>query len=525
MALFGDSLLLDAIVIVSGLLLLAHLYFRHKFSYWEKRGVPFARPTTLFGNFKECFLQRESVGQFMQRMYNEGAGKRFFGIYVFGRPAIVLRDPELIKIILVKDFNIFYDRLVHSNTKTDPLSNNLFLLKGPAWKYLRFKMTPLFTPFRVKQMSPLIFTCAEQLREYLENNDKTKKIIEAKEVCGKFATDVITSCAFGIGSNCLLDPNAEFREFGRKIFDFSVYRSFEFMSTFMLPLVVKVMNVKFFSDETTKFLRKAFWDTIKEREEKNIERADFLQMLIQLKNNEKNEAKSKADKNGTRNDIADEMDAAIDFKGDILVAQAAIFFTAGFEANAAVIAFILYELAMQPHLQTRLREEILDAMDKNEGTLTYEAVRDMEYLHMVVSEVLRKYPPMPILDRVPNRDYVIPGTNITIEKGTAVYVPLLGLHMDPDVYPDPEHFDPERFSETNRTTRHPFMYLPFGEGPKNCIGRLFGLIAVKLGIASVIGKFEVSPCAETPRSMHLNPKAMVLAAKGGIPLKCTRLSD
>ncbi|KDR24549.1 hypothetical protein L798_15032 [Zootermopsis nevadensis] len=159
-----------------------------------------------------------------------------------------------------------------------------------------------------------------------------------------------------------------------------------------------------------------------------------------------------------------------DFKGDILVAQAAIFFTAGFEANAATIAFILYELAMQPHLQTRLREEVLDAMDKNEGTLTYDGVRDMEYLHMVVSEVVRKYPPMPILDRVPNRDYVIPGTNITIEKGTAVYVPLLGLHMDPAVYPGPEHFDPERFSEKNRTTRHPFMYLPFGEGPKNCIG-------------------------------------------------------
>jgi cytochrome P450 len=74
-----------------------------------------------------------------------------------------------------------------------------------------------------------------------------------------------------------------------------------------------------------------------------------------------------------------------DFKGDILVAQAAIFFTAGFEANAAIISFTFYELAMQPYIQTRLREEILDVVDKNEGKLTYEAIRDMEYLHMVVS--------------------------------------------------------------------------------------------------------------------------------------------
>jgi cytochrome P450 family 6 len=74
-----------------------------------------------------------------------------------------------------------------------------------------------------------------------------------------------------------------------------------------------------------------------------------------------------------------------EFEGDIVVAQAAIFFTAGFESNASTTSFTLYELAMQPHLQTRLRAEILDVLDKNDGQLTYEAVRDMEYLHMVIS--------------------------------------------------------------------------------------------------------------------------------------------
>jgi cytochrome P450 family 6 len=83
---------------------------------------------------------------------------------------------------------------------------------------------------------------------------------------------------------------------------------------------------------------------------------------------------------------------------------------------------------------------------------------------------------LPILDRVAGTDYVIPGTNITIEKGTTVYVPLLGLHMDPDMFPDPDHFDPERFSKENRRTRHPFTYLPFGEGPKYCIGRHYFLV-------------------------------------------------
>ena len=94
----------------------------------------------------------------------------------------------------------------------------------------------------------------------------------------------------------------------------------------------------------------------------------------------------------------------------------------------------------------------------------------------LLTETLRKVPVLPILDRVAGTDYVIPGTNITIEKGTTVYVPLLGLHMDPDVYPDPDFYDPERFSEENRKTRHPFTYLPFGEGPKYCLGGCYFLV-------------------------------------------------
>lgn len=520
MALSFDVLVLGAIGLVSGLLLLVRLYYRQKFSYWRKRGVPYTEPTFLFGNYKDCVLQKECVGQFMQRMYNEAAGKPFFGIYVFTRPALLLRDPDLIKTILVKEFNTFYERNARSNIKTDPLSQNLFLLKGTAWKHLRVKMTPIFTSFRMKQMFPLISTCSDQLTDYIGEYCTTGKPTEMKDVAAKYATDVISTCAFGIKSNCLVDPNAEFREFGRKIFDFSSYRSFEFMSTFMLPFVVQVMNMKFFSNETTKFLRKAFWDAIRQREEKNIQRDDILQLLIRLKN-EDAKANGVAQHNGVSKGDASE--DGLDLTGDMLVAQAAIFFTAGFESSASTISFTLCELAMQPHLQSRLRNEILDVMEKNQGKLSYEDIRDMEYLNMVVSETLRKFPVLPVLDRVAGTDYVIPGTNITIEKGTTVYVPLLGLHMDPDVFPDPDHYDPERFSEENRKARHPFTYLPFGDGPKFCIGKGFGLISVKTALANIIANFEVSTCDETPKRLQLNPKAMILANIGGLYLKFAKL--
>jgi hypothetical protein len=85
MALLGNSLLMDTVLLVAALLLPVWLYFRYKFSYWQKRGVPHSKPTVFLGNFKDCILQKESVGQFMQRMYNEGAGHRFFGCYIVTR--------------------------------------------------------------------------------------------------------------------------------------------------------------------------------------------------------------------------------------------------------------------------------------------------------------------------------------------------------------------------------------------------------------------------------------------------------
>lgn len=217
----------------------------------------------------------------------------------------MLRDPDVIKTILAKDFNTFYERYVRSNHKTDPLSQNLFLLKGPAWRYVRAKLSPIFTSLRLKQMFPLVSTCAENLTKYIDQYSTKGKPLEMKDTAARYSIDVISTCAFGIESNCLMDPNAEFREFGRQAFNFSVYRSFEFMSSWMLPFVVKLMDVKFFSSETTKFLKRVFWDTIREREEKNIQRQDILQLLIQLKN-EDAKANGVASHNGVSNGAAHE---------------------------------------------------------------------------------------------------------------------------------------------------------------------------------------------------------------------------
>lgn len=92
-----------------------------------------------------------------------------------------------------------------------------------------------------------------------------------------------------------------------------------------------------------------------------------------------------------------------------------------------------------------------------------------------ILETLRKYPVLPFLDRICAENYKIPETDVIIEKGTFVYIPMFGLHYDPKYFPEPHKYDPERFNDENKKNIPPYSYIPFGEGPRNCIGKEFSI--------------------------------------------------
>ena len=148
-------------------------------------------------------------------------------------------------------------------------------------------------------------------------------------------------------------------------------------------------------------------------------------------------------------------------------------FAAGFESSSTTISFGLFELAHCQDTQDKLRREILEFEKKNDGKISYENVKDMKYLNMVVNEILRKHSPADALIRAAMQEYKIPGTNITLPVGQHIFISVRAMHMDPDIYPNPDVFDPERFSDEAQQTRDPMTFMPFGDGPKNCIGKLF----------------------------------------------------
>jgi cytochrome P450 family 6 len=150
---------------------------------------------------------------------------------------------------------------------------------------------------------------------------------------------------------------------------------------------------------------------------------------------------------------------------------------------------------------------------------------DSELMVCWFSESLRKYPPATGLIRCATADYEIPDTKVVIEKGTTVLVPVYAIHHDPEFYPEPEMYDPERFTTENEAKRNPFSFLPFGEGPRNCIGLRFGLMQARIGLATLLSSFRFEIASPTAMPLVLSKTSAVLTPVGGVWLKVEKLNE
>lgn len=124
------------------------------------------------------------------------------------------------------------------------------------------------------------------------------------------------------------------------------------------------------------------------------------------------------------------------------------------------------------------------------------------------------------MGRICTKDYRIPDSDVTIEKGTSVAIPVYAIQMDERYFPNPQKFDPDRFTDEEKAKTNNFAYLPFGAGPRFCIGQRFGLMQTRVGLISLLSnyKFDVA-IGKTPIPMEYDPKSFVFAPIGGMNLK------
>ncbi|XP_060534713.1 probable cytochrome P450 4aa1 [Cylas formicarius] len=188
--------------------------------------------------------------------------------------------------------------------------------------------------------------------------------------------------------------------------------------------------------------------------------------------------------------LADLARGRANFDENDVVNEAVTFMLTGQDSVGAAVAFCLHFLAANEHEQSRARAEIDDIFGADSTpTFKMAQLNEMHYLEQCVKESLRLAPSVPIVSRVLKRDVHLEG--YTIPRGANVFVSPFITHRLPQYYPDPLKFDPDRFSPENSGKMHPYAFLPFSAGPRNCIGSKFAILEMKTIIAAVLKNYRI----------------------------------
>lgn len=381
--LFTENILFDILVLLVTFVVVIITYLKWSFTYWKNKNVLQPPPSIPFGNMQSFGEKKISAPELFQKHYKQFKHKhvKYFGMNIIFKPILIPMDLDFIKTIMTKDFEYFTDHGIFINKEDDPLSAHLFSLGGSEWRNLRTKLTPTFTSGKMKMMYETVINCSEGLTKLVD--DFFDKPLEISDVIGRFTTDVIGSCAFGIDCNSLKDADSEFRKYSKDVFKVSKKQAFVRIVWLLVPQISQLLKFKFTSVELSKFFMGVVSGTLDYREKNNVIRKDFMHLLIQLKNNV--DIKEGDQVGQIKNTDASNSSKKVGLTFNEIAAQAFVFFVAGFETSSTLLTSCFYELAINPDVQFKLRKEINEILQKHGEKITYDALTEMTYMEKCVN--------------------------------------------------------------------------------------------------------------------------------------------
>lgn len=486
--------LLTATLLACTATLLLH-YLHSKYKYWSTRGVKAPPATLLLGHTLHRLGIKVPFMEFFDDLYYNYNGRDFCGYYDFLQPGLFVGNPEIIKSILGKDFEHFADRRTFDLGKVNPIANDMLTnARGQHWRFIRGIVSPAFTSGKTRRLFPLMNNRALHLLQMAREESKRGRV-EARALCGRYTMDSIASCAFGIECDAYSSEAESFPVMAARVMQLSPARALKILVLLVAPKIAEViqrLGIDFTSPEFH-FFRQVVTHTLRMREKRGVRRGDFLDMLVESKMN-------------TKEGLSD----------NTITAQAILFILAGYDNTANTLALTLHLLAHHPHVQAELRREIAGEMRRNGPQIPHDRLMEMPYLDAVISESLRLYPAAPVIERICTKPYTIAGTSVHLKKGQPVLVPIWSIHRDPHHWPQPDNFMPQRFLGKSRNSITPFSYMPFGHGPRSCIGLRFAMLSVKIGLVHLLTSMKLLPSKESRHPIPLNPRVLTLKPKDGV---------
>ncbi|XP_063534327.1 cytochrome P450 6B5-like [Cydia strobilella] len=480
-------------VVVSVLL---YYYFTRTFSYWKDRNVAGPKPIPFFGNMYKSALRYDNMGGVFKNIYESFPNEKAVGMFRMTTPTLIVRDLDILKHILVKDFDKFVDRGLEFSK--EGLGQNLFHSDGDTWRGLRARFSPIFTNSKLRNMMYLLKDRGDKFVDYVSEIIATTPEQDVHGLVQKYTMSSITGCAFGLDIDTFRGDIQALTRVDKEIFTPNYALEFDML----FPGVLKKLNMSVLPAYVRNFFKELVETVTTQRNGQPSNRKDFMDLMLEMKNKKQLEV-TKKDSDGEA--------FTIEITKSVMEGQAFIFYVAGYETSASTMGFMLYHLALDTKIQERLRNEIDAYVERHNNIIELDTLNELQYLDQVFSETLRMYPILDNLQRKAENDYELPGTNVKVAKDQLVVISVSGIHHDEKYYPEPEKFDPDRFSPENVAARHSFAYLPFGLGPRHCIGMRFARVQSYVCIIRLLSKFRLEAGKNTVRSFSHNPYRHLIA--------------
>ncbi|XP_037972661.2 cytochrome P450 6B5 [Plutella xylostella] len=503
-------------------IVLLYWYGVRNFSYWKNKGVKHDKPIPYLGNNAKQYFQKASIAMVATDVYRRYPEEKVVGFYRGTDKELVIRDLDIAKRILVTDCQHFYSRGFLKNKKViEPLMKNLFFADGDLWRLLRQRISPAFSSGKLKAMFPHITERAENLQLLAQQFAGTGKVCDVRELMARYTTEVIGACGFGINMDSLSEENSVFRKLGARIFYRNIRDAFCGAMKEVFPDLSK--NLCYLSPEIEKSMVTLVKSVMKQRNFVPSDRHDFIDLMLEQKQKGRMVGESIEHRN------IDGSPKIVDMELDdmLITAQVFVFFGAGFETSSTTSSFTLHQLAFNPECQKKVQEEIDKVLARHDNKITYDAVKEMNYLEMSFNEAMRMYPSVAFLKReCATTGYTIPEIGLTIDETVNVIIPVQAYHNDEQYFPEPHKFDPERFRPENKANIPSFAYLPFGEGPRACVGARLGQMQSMAGLVAILQKFSVEPAPTSLKRPIQDPMGIVSEGfVGGLPLLLRKRSS
>ncbi|KAJ0066494.1 hypothetical protein NL108_013977 [Boleophthalmus pectinirostris] len=493
---YSFSHLFALLCFVAMLFKLTVLVIRRRNTFKKMEPFPGPPPHWLFGNV----LELKQDGTSLDTMQEWGKNYPYAFATWFG-PFVCLLNihhPDYVKTILASTEP--KDDLAYRFIK-EWIGDGLLVSHGEKWFRHRRLLTPGFHYDVLKPYVKSMSDSANVMLDKWEKYSKTGETFELFDHVSLMTLDSILKCAFSHHSNCQTEGGTQ--AYIRSVYELSYlinlrFRTFPYHNDFIFyfsPHGFRLRKACRVAHHHTAEVIKKRKEELKEEKELDRIQAkrnlDFLDILLCAR-----------DENNRG--LSDES----------IRAEVDTFMFEGHDTTASGISFILYCLACHPEHQQMCREEICQALgDKN--TMEWETLSKIPYTTMCIKECLRLYPPVPGTARHITKPMTF-FDGRTIPAGSIVGTSIYGIHRNPDVWENPDVFDPLRFLPENISSRSSHAFVPFSAGPRNCIGQNFAMNEMKVVIALTLQRYKL---IEDPKFKPKLIPRLVLRSLNGINIK------